>query len=191
MAACESARMQPFLFVFTWLCARPSWLRLEGYFSARFGLGGGLLVKTKTRRQVETAKMRAENFVRNVQGDDERAAEIADETVEEYADRKGIEMVENPNRRRITMPKNRPAVRLLEAEIEKKDAYIEELEGKLASVKETLFDAVEIVQDDDEVEDETAEQSDEEENDEKESGDESDDEEEEEEEEKPTRKARR
>jgi hypothetical protein len=126
-----------------------------------------------------------------VQGDDERAAEIADETVEEYADRKGIEMVENPNRRRITMPKNRPAVRLLEAEIEKKDAYIEELEGKLASVKETLFDAVEIVQDDDEVEDETAEQSDEEENDEKESGDESDDEEEEEEEEKPTRKARR
>jgi hypothetical protein len=52
-------------------------------------------MKTKTLKQVETAKERAERFTRDVIGDDDRADEIADESLEEYADRKRI-VIENP-----------------------------------------------------------------------------------------------
>jgi hypothetical protein len=53
-------------------------------------------VKARTFEQTATAKTRAANFVRNVLGDDDRAAEIEDESVEHYAERKQIRIVDNP-----------------------------------------------------------------------------------------------
>lgn len=53
----------------------------------------------KTRRtiqQIETAKDRAVRFLRNVLQDDERADQVDDESPEDYAERRGIQVIENP-----------------------------------------------------------------------------------------------
>ena len=52
-------------------------------------------MKTRTQKQVQTAKLRAERFVENVLGDADRAEEIADETIGQYAERRGI-LIKNP-----------------------------------------------------------------------------------------------
>ena len=49
-----------------------------------------------TVRQAETSKARAERFVRNVLEDDDHADAIADESLEDWADRKGVRIEENP-----------------------------------------------------------------------------------------------
>jgi hypothetical protein len=51
--------------------------------------------KHRTRAQVESSKAKAERFVRDVLQDDDRADEIADESVESYAERRHFE-IENP-----------------------------------------------------------------------------------------------
>src|SRR5258708_5151116 len=52
--------------------------------------------KTLTREQLESRKEKAERFVRDVLGDTERADEIADESLEDYADRRKIQLADNP-----------------------------------------------------------------------------------------------
>ena len=52
--------------------------------------------KKRTYDEVATAKGRAERFLRNVLVDDERADEVENESVEEYAERKHI-LIKNPN----------------------------------------------------------------------------------------------
>jgi hypothetical protein len=49
-----------------------------------------------TREQLESRKEKAVRFVEDVLGDPERAAEIEDEPLEEYAERRKIEIVDNP-----------------------------------------------------------------------------------------------
>jgi hypothetical protein len=61
-------------------------------------------VKALTRDQIASRKEKAERFVRNVLGDEDRAAEIADESVEDYAERRKFEII-NPQRRNRTMAK--------------------------------------------------------------------------------------
>lgn len=51
--------------------------------------------KELTLDQVQRRKEKAERFVRNVLGDDNRAAEIAAEDPEEYAERRGF-IITNP-----------------------------------------------------------------------------------------------
>jgi hypothetical protein len=53
-------------------------------------------VKTLTRDQIQGRKEKAERFVRDVLGGDERADEIADESLEDYADRRKIQLADNP-----------------------------------------------------------------------------------------------
>jgi hypothetical protein len=53
--------------------------------------------KTLTRKQLQGRKEKAARFVRDVLGDSDRADEIADESLEHYADRRKIRMV-NPRR---------------------------------------------------------------------------------------------
>lgn len=50
-----------------------------------------------TRDQLETRKEKAVRFVENVLDDPSRADEIADESLESYAQRRQIQIVENPN----------------------------------------------------------------------------------------------
>lgn len=53
-------------------------------------------VKTLTRDQLQRRKQKAERFVRDVLEDDERAEEIANESLEDYADRRKIRIA-NPD----------------------------------------------------------------------------------------------
>lgn len=57
-----------------------------------------------TTDQAETAKLRAANFFRNVQHDEDRAEEIEAQTVEQWAEETGRTLKQNPRRRIITMP---------------------------------------------------------------------------------------
>jgi hypothetical protein len=52
-------------------------------------------MKTLTRKQLEGRKAKAVRFVRAVQQDEDRAAEIEDESVEDYAARRRIQIL-NP-----------------------------------------------------------------------------------------------
>jgi hypothetical protein len=52
--------------------------------------------KFRTLAQVATAKKRAVTFTRSVLEDDDRADEIEEESLQDYAERKGITIVENP-----------------------------------------------------------------------------------------------
>jgi hypothetical protein len=52
--------------------------------------------KSRTYQQVQTAKDRAARFIENVLYDEDRAEEVKDESVEDYADRRRIRIIENP-----------------------------------------------------------------------------------------------
>ena len=54
--------------------------------------------KVMTPQQAETSKGRAERFVRTVLGDDEHADSIAEETLDEWAERKKVRIAGNPRR---------------------------------------------------------------------------------------------
>ena len=56
------------------------------------------VVKTLTRKQIESRREKAERFVRDVLGDPERADEIADESLDDYAARRKIKILDNPRR---------------------------------------------------------------------------------------------
>jgi hypothetical protein len=78
-------------------------------------------VKQLTREQVEGRKEKAVRFTRDVLGDPERSAEIADESLESYADRKGFQII-NPRGGRCRMPtKEELQDRIAELEQENED----------------------------------------------------------------------
>jgi len=54
-------------------------------------------VKTLTHDQLESRKEKAVRFVRDVLGDPDRADEIADENLEDYAERRKIQIAPNLN----------------------------------------------------------------------------------------------
>jgi hypothetical protein len=56
-------------------------------------------MKTMTREQLESRKDKAVRFVRDVLDDPDRAEELEDESVDDYADRRHIQLT-NPQRRR-------------------------------------------------------------------------------------------
>jgi len=66
--------------------------------------------KSRTRDQVATAKKRAVTFERSVLHDQDRADEIEAESLESYAQRRGIPIIDNPSRqakekrKKIDMP---------------------------------------------------------------------------------------
>jgi uncharacterized protein YlxW (UPF0749 family) len=113
-------------------------------------------MKKRTFRQAETAKLRAENFTRAVLEDDDRADEIAEESVSQYAERKGI-VIENPERKEHKMSTTlKKQVRELEEENESLHARVEELEAAISQAADLLTteDEDEETDDDEEEEDE-------------------------------------
>jgi len=64
-------------------------------------------VKQLTEEQVAERKDKAERFASNVLEDDELADEIADETIEDYADRRHFEIINPRDRRNSTMASKR------------------------------------------------------------------------------------
>jgi len=103
-----------------------------------------------TRQQVETSKARAERFVRTVLQDEDRADTIADESLTDWADRKGVRIVENP--RRISphilegniMATGQTKAELLERIKELEDEN-QELNDQLDEVTDKLEDVLDVV----------------------------------------------
>ncbi len=98
--------------------------------------GTSEVVKQLTREQVAGRKEKAERFVRNVLGDDERADEIADEDVQDYAARRHFEIV-NPAKRRNAEMANKKELEDRIAELEDENA---DLNDRLDSIAELVGD---------------------------------------------------
>jgi tRNA(Ile)-lysidine synthase TilS/MesJ len=85
-----------------------------------------------TRAQVGGRKEKAARFVRDVLDDPERAAEIEDEDIEDYAARRKIQIIENPSRGGICMPK--PTRSELEERIRQLEEENDELQDQLDQI---------------------------------------------------------
>jgi len=92
-------------------------------------LGKSGVVKRLTRDQIEGRKEKAVRFVRDVLDDPERADEIEDESVEDYAERRKFEIA-NPRRRVSTMASKAE----LQDRIEELESENEELQSRLDEV---------------------------------------------------------
>jgi len=64
-------------------------------------------MKSLTRQQLEKRKTQAVRFVRDVLGDEDRAAEIEDESLEEYAERRRVQLTNPKGARHMTAPNRR------------------------------------------------------------------------------------
>jgi predicted RNase H-like nuclease (RuvC/YqgF family) len=99
------------------------------------------VAKTKTLAEIERMKAKAVRFVADVLGDEDRAAEIEEESPESYATRKRI-AITNPNRRRYKVAKTiqdyKDDIAGLKDEIAELEETNEELEGQLDAISEIL-----------------------------------------------------
>jgi predicted RNase H-like nuclease (RuvC/YqgF family) len=101
-------------------------------------------VKRLSREQVEGRKEKAARFAETVLGDSERAQEIRDESVEDYASRRKFEIT-NPTRRAI-MPRNpRKTVEDYRAEVADLKDEISDLEQENESLQGQLDQVADIV----------------------------------------------
>ncbi|MBA3916496.1 MAG: hypothetical protein H0X25_22155 [Acidobacteriales bacterium] len=93
-------------------------------------------MKMLTQEQVEGRKAKAVRFLRDVLEDDDRADEVEEESLDDYAERKHIQ-IENPSR------KNNMATN---AELKRK---VRELEDENAELRETVDQIADLVAPDD------------------------------------------
>ena len=100
-------------------------------------------MKTLTRKQLESRKAQAVRFTRDVLDDPDRADEIEDESLEEYAERRHIQMVNPKGVRKMAVRTRRE---LLER--------IEELEEENENLQSRLDEISDIVGDEEEEEEE-------------------------------------
>ncbi|HEY6291484.1 MAG TPA: hypothetical protein VI455_07985 [Terriglobia bacterium] len=91
-------------------------------------------MKTLSLKQLESRKAQAVRFTRDVLGDDDRADEIEDESLEDYAERKGIRVVNPEGVRKMAVPTRRE---LLDR-IEELETENEELQGKLDEIADLV-----------------------------------------------------
>ena len=118
-------------------------------------------MKERTYQQVEAAKRRAEIAASNLMGDESRADDFADMSVEEYAELRGIK-IQNPNKKETSMAAKIPLaeqVSELKAQLRDAQERVDELESGQEDVLEAL--GLEVVEDDEEIEDEDFEEEDE------------------------------
>lgn len=108
--------------------------------------------KTLTRRQLESRKEKAVRFTRDVVDDPDRAEEIAGESLEDYAERRGITLA-NPRRLR-NMARPVKTREELQAEISDLKAENQELQEQTDELQDQLDSIAEIVAPGDEDEDE-------------------------------------
>jgi lipoate-protein ligase A len=85
-----------------------------------------------SRKQIESRKARAVSFTRDVVGDPERADEIADESLESYAERRGFEFeIANPRSDKVARRKS-------VADLEEELANLTDEFNELVDVNEAL-----------------------------------------------------
>jgi hypothetical protein len=109
-------------------------------------------MKALTRVQLESRKEKAIRFVRDVLGDSNRAEEIADESLEDYAARRKIQIINPSIRRNAIMATNK-----IKAELE---AEIDDLKDENAELQNQLDTIADIVAPADEDEDDNGDDDD-------------------------------
>ena len=105
-------------------------------------------VKALTRDQLGSRKEKAVRFTRDVLGDSDRAEEIADEGIEDYAERRGIQIT-NPSRRRKAIMATTKSKAELEAEIDDLKDENAELQDQLDTIADIVAPADDDEDDDD------------------------------------------
>jgi hypothetical protein len=109
-------------------------------------------MKFLTRAQLQSRKEKAVRFVRDVLGDPDRAEEIADESLEDYAARRKIQIT-NPSRRRNAIMATTKSKAELEPEIDDLKDENAELQDQLDTIADIVAPADEDDGADDEEED--------------------------------------
>jgi hypothetical protein len=104
-------------------------------------------VKALTRDQLQSRKEKAERFTRDVLDDPDRADEIADESLEDYAERRGIQIT-NPSKRRKAIMATTKSKAELEAEIDDLRDENAELQDQLDTIADIVAPADEDEDDD-------------------------------------------
>ena len=122
--------------------------RLEVYFHQ--------VPKTLTREKLQARKDQAVRFTRDVVGDPDRAAEIQDESLEDYAQRRGIQL-SNPWSRRTAMATRKTSADY-RAELKDLRDQVSDLEEENESLQGQLDRVAEIVGGEEEEEEEDEEE---------------------------------
>jgi hypothetical protein len=94
-------------------------------------------VKALTRDQLESRKEKAVRFTRDVLGDPDRADEIADESLEDYAQRRKVQIT-NPSKRKNAIMATTKSKAELEAENADLRDENEELQSQLDSIADIV-----------------------------------------------------
>jgi hypothetical protein len=87
-------------------------------------------MKTLTRKQLESRKAKAARFACDVLGDEDRAAEIEDESLESYAERRHFQIRNPKGVRNMAVPTRRELydrIKELESENEDLQSQIDEI----------------------------------------------------------------
>ncbi len=105
-------------------------------------------VKSLTRDQLQNRKEKAVRFVRDVLGDADRAEEIADESLEDYAARRKIQITNPFMRRNAIMARSKS-----KAELEAENADLRDENQELQDQLDTIADIVAPEDEDEEEED--------------------------------------
>lgn len=105
-------------------------------------------MRRRTYEQVETAKDRAERFLRDVLEDDDRADEVMEESVEEYAERKGIEIVKlRDNPRKVRNMSTRAELEEALTEVNDKLDQVFSIADEAGTTKAEMADALQEIVD--------------------------------------------
>gem|GEM_PF-1074812 len=93
--------------------------------------------KTLTSKQLESRKEKAVRFVRDVLGDPDRADEIEDESLEDYAERRKIRIVRNPRGGRMATKEDlKERIQELEEENDELQDQLDKIADIAAPVEE-------------------------------------------------------
>jgi len=92
------------------------------------------VMKELTRGQIAARQEKAVQFTDKVRDDPDRADEIADMTVEEYAQERGFKVVNPTGRRRTLMPKTRSELIQENRELKEQLAEVEDRLDQVADL---------------------------------------------------------
>ena len=113
-------------------------------------------MKELTRDQLQARKEKAVRFTRDILGDPDRAEEIADESLEDYAERRRIQII-NPSKRRNAIMSTK---RELEERVDELEQENNELQDQLDTIADIVAPEEESDEDDDRDDDEEDEDQD-------------------------------
>jgi hypothetical protein len=95
-------------------------------------------MKQLTRAQLEGRKEKAVGFTRNVLGDPDRADEIEAESLEDYAERRKVKLLNSCKRRKAIMPRTTKTKADLEAEISDLQDENQDLQDQLDAIADIV-----------------------------------------------------